>query len=86
MIVFKRECLYWVSCYLQDFTTRLLIAKVSAYLKDFVFLKGVDFAQATHRTILFQIINEIFIGKPEGKKLLVRPNSRLENNIKMDPK
>lgn len=46
-----------------------------------MFLGGV-----TCRTILFQIINIIFIVRPAEKKLLVRPNSIWEDNIKIDPK
>jgi hypothetical protein len=48
-----------------------------------MFLRGVDLAQATCRAILFQIINKIFIVRTEEKKLLVRPNSRWEDNIKI---
>jgi hypothetical protein len=29
-------------------------------------------------------VNEVLIGRPEGKRLLGRPRRRWENNIKMD--
>jgi hypothetical protein len=29
-------------------------------------------------------VYRVLVGKPEGKKLLERPRSRLEDNIKMD--
>jgi hypothetical protein len=31
-------------------------------------------------------VHKIFVGKPEGKRPLVRPKHRLENNIKVDRK